>query len=125
MTRSIAIVATMAALAGTAATATTANASANLVGQWQLNDAAGTTAVDSSGYGDNGTVLGPAGWFNGPDGGGLKFDGAAARIDVPDKPQLDPADSVSVSAWIERIILPVVHTDAPQGWRPGRYDPVG
>jgi hypothetical protein len=30
-----------------------------------------------------------------------------------------------VSAWIERIILPVVHTDAPRGWRPGRHDPVG
>jgi hypothetical protein len=30
-----------------------------------------------------------------------------------------------VSAWIERIILPAVPTDARQGWRPGRHDPVG
>ena len=30
-----------------------------------------------------------------------------------------------VSAWIERIILPVVHTDPHQGWRPGGRDPVG
>jgi hypothetical protein len=30
-----------------------------------------------------------------------------------------------VSAWIERIILPVVHTDPCQGWRPGWHDPVG
>jgi hypothetical protein len=30
-----------------------------------------------------------------------------------------------VSAWIERIILPAVRTDAHQGWRPGRHDPVG
>jgi hypothetical protein len=30
-----------------------------------------------------------------------------------------------VSAWIERIILPVVHTEAHQGWRPERHDQVG
>ena len=93
-------------MAALAIAAPTAAASAGLVGQWQLNDGAGAVAVDSSGYGDNGTVLGPAGWFNGPDGGGLKFDGGAARIQVPDEPQLDPAKSITVSAWIERTGSP-------------------
>jgi hypothetical protein len=101
--RLILIAATMAALV-TAAPA--AAATPTLVGQWRLNDGAGSVAADSSGYGDNGAVVGPAGWFNGPDGGGLKFDGGAARIQVPDEPQLDPANSVTVSAWVERTGSP-------------------
>ena len=100
--RLILIAATMAAVV-TAAPA--AAATPTLVGEWRFDDGAGSVAADSSGYGDNGTVLGPAGWY-GPDGGGLKFDGGAARIQVPDEPQLDPANSVTVSAWIERTGSP-------------------
>ena len=104
MTRCLlAIAATMAALATAAAPAT---ASTGVVGQWRLNEGAGIVATDSSGYGDNGTVIGPAGWFNGADGGGLKFDGGTARIVVADESQLDPANSVTVSAWVERTGSP-------------------
>ncbi len=52
MIRLIVLAATIAALATTAATA---NASIGLVGQWQLNEGAGTVVGDSSGYGDSGT----------------------------------------------------------------------
>ncbi|MBT3352117.1 MAG: LamG domain-containing protein [Nitrospinaceae bacterium] len=34
----------------------------NLVGHWQLNDASGTTATDSSGTGNDGTLSGSAAW---------------------------------------------------------------
>lgn len=103
MMRLIAIAATTAALA---MSATTSAASASVVGQWRLNEGAGATATDSSGYGDNGAVLGSAAWVSGPGGGALRFDGAQARVRVPDAPQLDPTSVVSVSAWIQRVGSP-------------------
>lgn len=103
MSRLIAIAATLSAFAFTAATA---SANSNLVGQWRLDQGGGTVAADSSGFGDNGNLLGPAAWIGGPGGGALEFDGALARVVVPDAPQLDPTNQVSVSAWIERVGSP-------------------
>src|SRR4249919_1993565 len=103
MYRLIAIAATMAMFPFTVPAA---SATSNLVGQWRLDQGSGTVAVDSSGFGDNGTIVGPASWIGGPDGGALEFDGDTARVVVPDAPQLDPSGAVSVSAWIERVGSP-------------------
>jgi len=52
------------------------------VGWWKLDDGAGTTAVDSSGNGYDGTVGGDAAWVTGKYGGGLQFSGAG-WVDLP------------------------------------------
>lgn len=100
------LIVTAATLAAFASMAATASANSNLVGQWRLDQGTGTVAADTSGFGDNGTILGPASWIGGPGGGALEFDGGTARVVVPDAPQLDPPNQVSVSAWIERVGSP-------------------
>lgn len=93
---------TMGLVLALGAAAAPASASTGLVGQWRLDDGAGTVATDSSGYGDSGTVAGGAAWITSPTGGALDFNGATGRVQVPDAPQLEPTDGVSVAAWVAR-----------------------
>ena len=52
------------------------NASADLVGYWKFNESSGTNAKDSSGYGNNGTLIGDPQWVAGNLGSGaLEFNG--------------------------------------------------
>jgi len=50
-------------------------APAKLVAHWKLDDGSGLTAVDSSGNGFNGTLIGGPTWIVGAIDGGLEFDG--------------------------------------------------
>ncbi len=54
--------------------------SAGLVLHWKLDDGAGNTAMDSSGYGQDGVIGGTARWVKGMGGGGLQFDGKTSSI---------------------------------------------
>jgi len=47
----------------------------DLVGWWTLDEGTGTTAVDWSGHGRHGTLLGDPQWVAGFDGGALRLDG--------------------------------------------------
>ena len=49
----------------------------DLMGWWTLEEGAGGTAVDWSGQGRHGTLVGDAQWVPGFDGGALEFDGAS------------------------------------------------
>ncbi|UCE49318.1 MAG: LamG domain-containing protein [Phycisphaerales bacterium] len=72
----------------------------NLVGWWQLDEGVGTTAVDSSGRGNHGTVLGGARWAGGYHGGALDFDGVDDFVDMGNPPGLPSgAAPRSVCAW--------------------------
>ena len=51
------------------------NASADLVAHWRFDETSGTTALDSSGNGLNGTLEGDPQWVAGAIGGALEFDG--------------------------------------------------
>ncbi|MHC4583283.1 MAG: LamG domain-containing protein [Planctomycetota bacterium] len=53
----------------------TSEVGAELVGWWRLDDGSGTTAVDSSGAGNDGTITGDPKWVAGKVGGALSFDG--------------------------------------------------
>ena len=53
----------------------TSEVGAELVGWWRLDDGSGTTAVDSSGAGNDGTITGDPKWTAGKVGGALTFDG--------------------------------------------------
>jgi regulation of enolase protein 1 (concanavalin A-like superfamily) len=59
----------------------TSVAPAKLVAHWKLDDGSGTTAIDSSGNGFNGTLIGGPTWVTGTDGGALQFDGLNDYVD--------------------------------------------
>lgn len=67
-----------------------------LVGHWKLDETAGTTAADSSGGGNDGTVDGSAAWTDGKVDGALQLNGATL-VDVPNLFGSPP--SASIAAW--------------------------
>ena len=76
-------------------------ASAELVGQWKLDDGGGTTAMDASGNGNDGTLEDDPEVVEGQFGQALAFD--ASRIAVPASDTLIPdlfQGSFTLSAWI-------------------------
>ena len=73
--------------------------SAELVGYWKLDDGAGTVAVDSSGNGHNGELIGNPQWAEGVYGGALQFAGNPDKVDVPYNEQLNPDGEFSASVW--------------------------
>jgi len=52
-----------------------------LVGSWHFSEGSGTRAADSSGFGNDGTLNGPA-WTAGKFGNGLQFDGVNNYVDA-------------------------------------------
>ena len=58
-------------------------------GTWMR--AAATTVSDSSGHGNNGTILGSAQWVPGRFGFALSFDGTTGRVQIIDNLALEPA----------------------------------
>ena len=67
---------------------TASAADPSLVGWWKLNEGAGGAANDSSGYGNNGTLVGGPIWAAGQIGGGLEFDGTDDHVDCGDDASL-------------------------------------
>jgi glucose/arabinose dehydrogenase len=72
--------------------------STGLVGAWGFDEAAGTTALDSSGSGNPGTVSG-ATRTTGKYGGALTFDGVNDWVTVPDANALD-VNRMTLEAWV-------------------------
>jgi hypothetical protein len=58
-------------------------ASADLVAHWRLDETSGTTAYDSSGNGNDGTLNGNPQWAAGMIGGALHFDGSSDYVRIP------------------------------------------
>ncbi len=81
----------------------TSSAKAELIGWWTFDEGSGTTAFDSSGKGNDGT-LGPEGdpkWVDGIIGGAIELDGSDDYIAI-DSIADDLADNnFTVSAWIK------------------------
>jgi len=85
------------------------------VGYWMLDDGEGTIAVDSSGNGNDGTIVGNPTWIDGVEGTALEFHGLGAPggggdyIDCGNDASLDITGPISIALWI----------------RPGADDPEG
>ena len=77
-------------------------AAPDLVGYWRLDENTGTTAADSSGFGNMGTLSGGASWAAGRFESGVVFDGGTGRIVVPSGLWFE-APSVTVGAWVEHF----------------------
>jgi len=75
--------------------------SAELVGQWKLDDDAGTTALDATGNGNNGTLEGDPIVVDGQFGQALAFEGNRVVIPASDSLTADLFQgSFTLSAWI-------------------------
>jgi Concanavalin A-like lectin/glucanases superfamily len=70
------------------------------VGQWDLNEGAGTVAHNDSPLTANGTLSGAVSWTTGRFRGGLSFTGTNGVVDIPDS-KLFEGTNVTVSAWVE------------------------
>lgn len=77
----------------------------NLVALWRFNEGSGTTALDASGNGNDGTIVGPA-WATGKYGGALSFtsDGTDySYVSVPGNPLLEIGQTATngwtITAW--------------------------
>ena len=82
----------------------------SLVGWWKLDDGSGTIAIDSSGYGNHGTLEGSPEWKTAGDdvkigSGSLYFDfvegGASDYVDCGDKPEFDITDNITLALWVK------------------------
>jgi len=71
-----------------------------LAGYWKFDDGSGTTAVDSSASGNNGTLTGGPTWTTGRINGALSFNGSSAEVDI-NKNVLDTSKDFSAAAWVQ------------------------
>ena len=79
------------------------SAGAALVGHWPFSAGSGATVLDASTEANHGDFAAGAStptWISGVLGGGLHFDGLAARVDAPDAASLDLTGPFSIAAWI-------------------------
>ena len=78
-----------------------ANFIPNFLGWWKLDEQSGSTASDSSGNGNTGTVVfGDGAWTSGLVNGALFFDGESTQVLVTNSPSLNPANAITISTWV-------------------------
>ena len=100
-------------LAGTSA----GQADPDLVGWWKLDEGSGGTAYDSSGYGNDGTLVGDSQWVPGYYDGAIQFDGIDDYIDCGNSTNVNVGNmnlgtgDGSICAWIKFSEL------APESWQ--------
>ena len=80
------------------ATTLTASTATNLLAYWTFDEGSGTTAYDTSGNNNTGTVANAV-WIDGMVGPALLFDGGEF-VTVPNSASLNPVVGITVSAWI-------------------------
>ena len=83
------------------ASATSSEITAGRQGHWKLDEGAGTSAADSSGNGNTGTLQNSPGWVAGQIGNGLNFDGIDDLVTAGSGATLDNLPALTVAAWIK------------------------
>ncbi|RLC40566.1 MAG: hypothetical protein DRH44_08365, partial [Candidatus Coatesbacteria bacterium] len=72
-----------------------------LVGYWKFDEGSGTSAYDSSGQGNNGTLVNGPSWVDGKIGDALKFDGSNDYVSTPlNIDQSGSSQGVTMVAWV-------------------------
>jgi len=82
--------------------ALTGPARADLVAWWRFDDGSGTTAADSSGTGNDGTLEGGAQWVAGQIGQAIQFNGSNARVVAANIPL--NSRSFTVAMWVNPVL---------------------
>ena len=97
-------------------TVTVANIAAGPVAAYGFNESTGTSAADSSGSGNNGTLVnGPTHSSTSKYGLALQFDGVNDMVTVPDANSLDLTTAMSIEAWVRPTALGSWRTVRAQG----------
>ena len=82
-------------------TSVSKGADPTLVGWWKFDEGSGTTAHDSSGNGNDGTLQGNPQWVAGKIGGALEFDGNGDYVDCGDSLAFNINTNITVACWIK------------------------
>ncbi len=81
------------------------NALAEMRGYWMFEEDSGSTAYDSSGFGNDGFLCDDMDtttcWVNGKRGGALKFDGIDDYVDCGDSSCLTITDALTIEMWLK------------------------
>jgi concanavalin A-like lectin/glucanase superfamily protein len=81
------------------------NASTGLAAAYGFEEATGTTATDSSGNNNTGTLNGPTRTTPGKYGAALSFDGVNDQVAVADSGTLDLTNGMTLEAWVRPSAL--------------------
>ena len=107
-------------------TGVTQAADPDLVAHCKLDDGAGTTAIDSSGNGNDGTFVGEPQWVAGKLGGALDFDGNSEYVDCGNDEIFGITDAFSLTVWINwrepTVSWQTVIAKGDNTWRIARGD---
>jgi hypothetical protein len=72
-----------------------------LVAAYSFDAGSGTTVADATGNGNTGTLANATWTTAGHSGAALSFNGTDARVNVPDAPELDLTNAMTVEAWVK------------------------
>jgi len=87
-----------------------------LVGYWKFDDGSGTSAADSSGNGNTGTLQNAPTWTSsGMINGALTLNGTSQYVSVASTAALNPG-SITVSAWFKLSATPSGRTAVVEKW---------
>jgi hypothetical protein len=91
--------------------ALTGDVTSGLVGYWKFDEGTGTSAADSTGNGNTGTLTNSPTWQTGQYGNAVNFDGSNDYVSVPDPGAGSVFDfangtSITVAAWVNLTSLP-------------------
>ena len=80
-----------------------------LVAAYDFGEASGSTVLDASGTGNNGTIVGGTRTSAGKNGAVLDFDGTSSKVTIPDSTSLHLTTGMTLEAWLRP-------TAAGAGW---------
>ena len=87
----------------------------NLVAYYKFDEGEGTTAYDSSGNGNDGTIHG-ASWVDGKFGKALNFDGSNDYVSIPHSTSLS-SDNQTIILWFKPATSPSYNDDKGLIWK--------
>jgi len=96
---------------------------AGLIGWWKFDESEGSTAADSSGNDNDGSLQGDPVWQ--PDAGkfagALAFDGSGDYVRIDDESNFDITGQITISAWVNIASVPAdwtaIVTKGDSAWR--------
>jgi hypothetical protein len=92
---------------------------------WKLDEGSGTTAYDSSGNNNHGTLINGPMWVDGKIGKALSFDGLDDRVDAPDSPLWDfGTGNFTMAAWVNIRDKTKTMRIVSAGYGGTTYDPI-
>jgi hypothetical protein len=100
-----------------------------LVGHWKMNEGSGSKLIDSSGNGNNATIMNTSSgvvWVEGKEGMAINLNGLLNRFaTVPSNSSLNMTNAITITAWIRTIGLSakrIISKGGPDGYELGVWD---